>query len=159
MLIAKVDGQTVVEVADYRDIFPNTSFPPSGPSPEFLAENSCMTVTVWLPYDQATQVLEPAAPYIDGDTVYTVVVRDMTPEEKEAYDNSLRAQNKSTATALLSATDWVDLGPVSDPLVIPHLANVAEFNAYRLALRAIAVTPPVVVDPWPELPVEIWVTE
>ena len=158
-LIAKVDGDTVLEVADYRAMFPNTSFTSAGPDQAFMTENSCLYVTVWLPYDQSTQVLEPATPYILDNQVYTVAVRDMTPEEKEAYDNSLKAKNKAQAQSLLSATDWVDIPAVSDPANIPHLVNTAEFNTYRLALRVIAVTPPVTVDPWPEKPEEIWVTE
>lgn len=159
MLIAKVDGDTVLEVADYQEMFPYTSFPSSGPDAVWLAENSCMPVTVWLPYDQATQVLAPANPYIMDGVVYTVIVRDMTPEEKESYGNSLKAQNKSQAQTLLTETDWVDIPAVSDPANIPHLANKDEFNTYRLALRAIAVTPPVTVDPWPVKPEEVWVTE
>ena len=156
MLIAKVDGDTVLEVADYRAMFSNTSFTSSGPDQAFMDENSCLYVTVWLPYDQATQVLEPATPYILDNQVYTVAVRDMTPEEKEAYDNRLKAQNKAQAQSLLSATDWTDIPAVSDPANEPHLLNRDAFNTYRLTLRSIAVTPPVTVDPWPIKPDEEW---
>jgi hypothetical protein len=159
MFIAKVDGDTVLEVADYRAMFPDTSFTSSGPDAEWLAENSCMPVTVWLPYDPATQVLDATDPYIMEGTVYTVEVRDMTPEEQEAYNNSLKAQNKAQAASLLAATDWVDIPAVINPENIPHLENKSEFDDYRLALRGIAVTPPVTVDPWPVKPEEVWVTE
>ena len=88
MLIAKVNGDTVLEVADYRAMFPDTSFPSSGPDAAWLAENGCMPVTVWLPYDQATQVLESAQPYILDGTVYTVSVRDLTEEEIVAKEEA-----------------------------------------------------------------------
>ena len=46
MLIAIVNGQTVEQVGDYQALFPNTSFPSSGPTPEWMAENSCMYVNI-----------------------------------------------------------------------------------------------------------------
>lgn len=96
-------------------------------------------------------------------THYILGPTGLTPEEWDAWvlqiDTQQKANNKAQASKLLSETDWVDLGPVGDTSVIPHLANVSEFNTYRLALRAIAVTPPVTVDPWPVKPVEVWVTE
>ena len=36
-----------------------------------------MSVTMWKPYNPATQKLEPCTPYIEGDTVYTVQVVDL----------------------------------------------------------------------------------
>ena len=36
MLIAKVNGNTVLEVADYRELFPDTSFPTNGPNDDFF---------------------------------------------------------------------------------------------------------------------------
>ena len=37
----------------------------------------------------------------------------------------------------------------------PHLLNAADFLAYRLSLRAIAVNPPTTVV-WPTIPSETW---
>ena len=100
MLIALVNDGVVGEIADYTVIFPDTSFPPSGPSDEFLAENGAMKVNVWLPYDQATQKLVPATPYIMDGWVYTVEVADKTPEEirqeQEAF-NAQQSQNRLLA--------------------------------------------------------------
>lgn len=81
MLIAKIQDGQVVDVADYQSMFPQTSFPNSGVNAEFLLENSCMTVTVFKPYDPATQKLQPCTPYIEGDTVYTVEVVDLPIDE------------------------------------------------------------------------------
>lgn len=162
MLIAKIQNKQVVDVADYQSMFPMVSFPPSGPSDSFMVENGCMYVNVWLPYDQSTQVLQSCAPYIQADDathwVYTVEVRDMTQEEKEAYDNNLRQQNKAQAESLLQTTDWTATVDINNPQYSdPYLANQAEFLAYRSNVRKIAVNPPVVVDEWPVKPEEVWV--
>ena len=81
MLIAKVKDGQVIDVADYQSMFPQTSFSENGPNAEFLLENNCMMVTMWKPYDPATQKLEPCTPYVEGDTVYTVQVVDLPAEE------------------------------------------------------------------------------
>jgi hypothetical protein len=96
-------------------------------------------------------------------TSYILGPIGLSPEEWDAWviqtDDKYKASNKEQAKSLLAATDWVDIPAVSDPANIPHLANKDEFNTYRLALRSIAVTPPVTVDPWPVKPEEVWVTE
>ena len=50
-------------------------------------------------------------------------------------------ENKATASALLSATDWTTIADVADPINSPYLANQNEFIAYRNLLRQIAVNP------------------
>ena len=65
--------------------------------------------------------------------------------------------NKSTASGLLSATDWVNQPDVIDPDRKPHLLNQADFLSYRETLRQIAVNPPSTeVTDWPTLPTEQW---
>lgn len=149
MLIAKIQDGQVTTVADYRSLFPNTSFSSNGPDAEFLAENNCMTVTVFKPYDANTQKLEPADPYIEGDTVYTVQVAELTPEEIAAQEDSKKAKVKAQAMDLLSATDWTQMPDVA-------LVNKDAFTAYRGELRAIALNPPVEVAEWPTKPEEQW---
>lgn len=157
MLIAKTQDGQVLAVADYRSLFPNTSFPASGPSPEFMAENSCMTVTVFKPYDANTQKLIPADPYIEGNTVYTVQVVELTPEEIAAREADQRAGVKSSAELLLQQTDWTATVDVADPQYSdPYLGNQSEFLAYRSAVRKIALNPPVTVSEWPIMPEEVW---
>ena len=156
MLIAIVNGQTVEQVGDYQVLFPNTSFPSSGPTPEWMAENSCLPVTVWLPYDPSTQYLESVAPYRNGDTVYTVQVAQMNAEQLAQYQASLAAQIGAQAQSLLSATDWTTIPSVADPAQSnPYLTNQAEFIAWRSQIRQLAVNP--VVDPvFPPQPTPIW---
>lgn len=65
-------------------------------------------------------------------------------------------ENKQTAMNLLSATDWVNQPDVRDPANNPHLTNGAEFDAYRLQVRQIAVYPVAGDLTWPTLPTEVW---
>jgi len=81
MLIAKIQDEVVAKVADYKQLFPNTSFPSSGPDSEFLFENSCLSVNLWKAYDHATQRLLPSAPYIEDGQVFLVTVQDKTSTE------------------------------------------------------------------------------
>jgi hypothetical protein len=155
MLIAIVNGQTVEQVGDYQVLFPNTSFPASGPTDEWMAENSCMKVNLYKPYDIDTQKLVSVPPYIEEEWVYTVQVEQLSTEELQQIKNTKKSQNKNQAQTLLQQTDWVEIPSVSDSSNTPHLTNKSEFDTYRLTLRVIAVNPTVTVE-WPEKPTEQW---
>lgn len=137
---------------------PNTSFPEQ-PTPAQLAEFNTFFVspTPQPSYDWITETCVEGTPAKTGEEwLQTWVVTQNTPEQITANEAQARANNKSIAAQLLSETDWVDIPAVSDPANNPHLVNRDGFNAYRLQLRGIAVTPPVTVDPWPVKPMEIW---
>ena len=163
MLIAIVNGQTVEQVGDYQVLFPNTSFPSSGPTTEWMAENSCMYVNTYLPYDPTTQILTTVAPYIlvaDStkplNWVYTVQVEQMTPEQIAAYQANLAQQIATQGKTILSNTDWTSIADVADPLKSnPYLTNQAEFTAYRSTVRAIVLKPSY-NSVYPEAPTETW---
>jgi hypothetical protein len=84
MLIAKVENDQVLDVADYRAMFPDTSFGTNGPDAQFLADNGCLGVTVWKPHDHATEKLVAVAPYIEDNQVFTITVEAKTQEEIDA---------------------------------------------------------------------------
>ena len=75
MLIAKIQNNQVVDVADYRAMFISNVFPSSGPTDEWLAEHSCKRVNLYREHNRLTQILEPSTPSIEGDWVYTVQVQ------------------------------------------------------------------------------------
>lgn len=127
MNVAIISNGQVTQVGDYRALFPQTSFPPSGPSDEFLAANSAMKVNLWLPYDSATQKLASCAPYIQGDWVYTVEVVVLTPEDIEARNQAQASNVRAERDELLLDSDWTQLSdsPV-DPL---------PWRTYRQELR------------------------
>jgi hypothetical protein len=73
MNIAKlINGQIVV--ADYREMFKETSFPVTGPNDDFFAENDCLKVSIFKEHDRATQMLVGCAAYEENGVVYTVTV-------------------------------------------------------------------------------------
>lgn len=96
MIIAKVENGVVVDLADYRSMFPDTSFPSSGPSQEFMDANGCMHVSMWKQYDHATQKLESVAPYIEAPWVYTISVVDKTEEDLLNEKIAQNARNKAS---------------------------------------------------------------
>ena len=69
MQIAMTHNGTVTAVGDYRSLFPQTSFPDSGPNQSFLAENDCLPVTLHKPFDSTTHKLVGCQPYIENGGV------------------------------------------------------------------------------------------
>ena len=147
MLIAKVEDGQVINVSDYRDMFPHTSFPASGPDAEFLEANNCMTVTVWKVYDQLTEKLASVAPYIQGNTVYTIAVEPLTPEEIEANTQSQWSKVRAQRDTLLQSCDWTQLPDV--PLDTP---TKEAWVLYRQQLRDVTSQSDTYNLVWPVVP-------
>jgi len=153
-----------IQIADSSQLFPNTSFPRSGPSQEWLDANNAALVAPPWSYDTDTEIEEPCDPYQDptNKEVFTSTIRPMTQEEldqrKVEKEAAERTANGQRAVNLLSETDWVEVPAVGDSTQPVYLENVAEFIAYRDAMRVIAVNPPIEVDVWPLKPSEVWIT-
>jgi hypothetical protein len=74
MNIAKlIDGQIVV--ADYREMFKETSFPVTGPNDDFFTENNILKVTSFKSHNNSTEMLVGCDPYLENGVVYTVTVQ------------------------------------------------------------------------------------
>jgi len=95
MLIAKVENGQVLDVADYKSMFPDTSFGVNGPDDAFLAENGCLQVNLWKPYSHATEKLVAVAPYIEYGQVFTVQVEKKTQDELDADIAAFDAADKA----------------------------------------------------------------
>ena len=101
--------------------------------------------------------VEAFIPNIYGNSNYWQPYK--TPEERAQIEaERTSVGNAGRAKGELQATDWVDNASVRDTSVTPHLTNASEFDAYRLALRSIAVTKPSTVDVWPTAPQAVWST-
>jgi len=129
MLIGIINGNDI-RVGNYRELFPKTSFPSSGPDDSFLAANNAKKVSVFKPHDRSTQKLVGVSPYVEGDFIYTVSVEDKTQEEIQADTNSRAAQKRAERDRLLSACDWTQLA--DSPLTSE---KKLEWATYRQALR------------------------
>jgi hypothetical protein len=73
MDIAKIDNGNIT-VGDYRYLFPDTSFPVTGPNDDFYTENGCLKVKVFKEHDRSTEMLVGCDPYEENGVVYTVNV-------------------------------------------------------------------------------------
>lgn len=74
MKVAIIKDGVVDAVGHYKELFPNTCFPSTGPNDEFMAEHGVKKVNLFLPHDKETQHLVPCEPYESGEWVYTVKV-------------------------------------------------------------------------------------
>ena len=93
MNIAKVQNGNIT-VADYRELFPNTSFPITGPNDEFFTENGCLKVTAFKTHNRDTEELVNCDPYVDDGIVYTVNVQAKT----DMFTYSEQPQTSSEST-------------------------------------------------------------
>jgi hypothetical protein len=118
----------VITTGDYKELFPNTSFPANGPSDEWLAEQGAKKLNRFKPYDALTQKLVPAAAYDDGEFVSVVQVEELTEEEIQAAKDSAMANICGQRDRLLSDCDWTQLPDCSIP-------KKTEWATYRQALR------------------------
>ena len=122
-----------ITVGDYRELFNNTSFPPNGPSDEFLTANNAKKVNAFKAYDRLTQKLVSCAAYDDGEFVSVVQVADMSAEEIQAAKDSAMAQLRATRNALLLACDWTQMADCTIP-------KKTEWATYRQTLRDFPAT-------------------
>ena len=132
MKIAILDGSTVGEIADHKSLFPNISFPKSGPNSDWLAANSCAEVVTFLAFDSATQTCDGVDPYLSEGKVYTRRVTDMTSDEQAAVVTAANAvaatRNRSERDRRLAKTDYMALSDVTMSQAV---------TTYRQALRDI----------------------
>jgi hypothetical protein len=133
MEIAIIQNGNITQVGDYKSVFPDTSFPPSGPSDEFLSANSAKKVNRFKSYNALTQKLVACAAYDDGEFVSVVQVQDLTTEEIQAAKDSAMAQLRGTRNNLLTQCDWTQIPDCTIP-------KKAEWATYRQALRDFPAT-------------------
>jgi len=145
MKIARLDGSTIAEIAEHKSLFPNTSFPASGPDSNWLAANSCAEVITFLAYDSATQKNESVTPYLSGGKVYTRRVTDMTTSEKAAVvtaaNTEVATRNRAERDKRLASCDWVVTKALESGGSVP-----SAWSTYRTALRDITTH-----SNWPNL--------
>jgi Phage tail assembly chaperone protein len=148
MIVAIVNNGAIEQTGDLYVLFPNVSFPASGPSSEWMAENNLVPVTYFKSYDAATQKLVSCEAYLEGGSVYAVTVESLSEDELTAKKEAARAGNRNVRNQMLRDTDWTqlpDVGLTSDCKAV--------FAEKRQELRDVDLDNPV----WPEMPTEEWV--
>ena len=136
MKIAQLDGSTIGDIAECKVLFPNTSFPKSGPDEGWLTLNECAEVVTFLAFDAATQKNESVTPYLLDGKVYTRRVTNMTSDERAAVvtaNNAIAAaNNRARRDALLAESDWMVIKSQETSTTLN-----ADWATYRQALRDI----------------------
>lgn len=133
MEIALIKDNTVVTLGHYRDLFPNTTFPSTGPSAEFMTANSALGVTVWKPHNKTTEKLVSCEPYIEDNQVFTVTVTDKTPDDLALDFEIASIEIRNTRNRLLAESDWTQV--VDAPVIQKKWA------VYRQELRDVTSQP------------------
>jgi hypothetical protein len=123
-------------VADYREVFKDTSFPTTGISDSFLSENNAVKVSVFLPHDRATEKLIPCEPYVQDGFAYTVQVASKSEEELTADRESKSAEVRKQRDELLASSDWRVIKAIEQNGQVE-----SEWVIYRQALRDITDNP------------------
>ena len=132
-------------VADYKDIFKNTSFPETGPDENFLHESCALKVRAFKPFDINTERLVACEPYIEDGWAYIVKVEKIPSRDLGANIKKLEFEARNLRNTLLSESDWTQL---EDSQV-----NKEQWSTYRQALRNItnqSAFPNEIV--WPDKP-------
>ena len=135
------------KVSHYKDAFPNTSFPASGPSDSFLASHGAVKVSLFREHNRATQKLVPCDPVIENGFAYVVAVVDKTEEEIAADTVSKAAKVRSQRDAILAQSDWRAVRAVETGVAMDE-----EWATYRQALRDITTQESFPEVTWPTSP-------
>jgi hypothetical protein len=113
-------------VKHYKEMFPNISFPASGPTDQWMSTHGVFLVSVFKSHT-STQKLVSCDPYVEGKFAYTVRVENKTQEEIDSELASKAANVRAQRDQLLSESDWTQ---VADAPV-----DKEAWAAYRQALR------------------------
>ena len=128
MQLAIISNGNVTTVGDYRSLFPQTSFPASGPDASFLAENSAQVVTLSRPHNSETHKLVSVAPYLENGAVYTARVEPLTAAELQQRTDSVATSVRTDRNARLTASDYTQLADYSKQ-------DQQQWRTYRQQLR------------------------
>lgn len=128
-------------IKDHTEWFPDTSFPANGPTLDWIAEEGYYVLTVWKPYDHATQKLIPANPHLYEGMCCVVEVAELTEEELQSRIDSQWQVVRTQRNQLLKDSDWTQLAdtPVDKTL----------WATYRQELRDITTQPDPFNIMWP----------
>lgn len=131
MNYAIIDGTTVKSIGTIQQLFPNTSFPISGVTTDFLTENNVVELIETLSYTTPTQKLSTVTAYVDSGKVYTVKVESTTTEEQATLTSQKWDEVRNQRNTILQGTDWMACSDLT-------LSN--DWKNFRQSLRDIPST-------------------
>jgi hypothetical protein len=131
-------------------LFPDTSFPDTGPDAAWLADSGVYPVEEHLYFDANAFKRNGINPTLRDGVVYTAELVALTDDDKAQREADRLSQLASVAREqrnwLLAGCDWTQLGDYEK-------ADQADWAAYRKALRDVPKQPgfPETID-WPAAP-------
>lgn len=142
---------------EIRQAFPDVSFPEIATNEDFKTVGVYPVSLIRPPeHDPITQNVVYDIQQVD--TVWTQVwnIVPASDEEVTQRETAAKKENKAEAMLLLQETDWTEGNSVRDATKPIYLVNGEEWDNYRVALRTIAINPPVTIEDWPIKPEEQW---
>jgi hypothetical protein len=85
-------------IKDHTEWFPNTSFGDRGPTLDWIAEAGYYVISVWKPYDHATEKLVSAAPHLFDGMCCLVDVEPLTADELQARIDTVKKSLADTSS-------------------------------------------------------------
>ena len=128
-------------IKDHTEWFPNTSFGDRGPTLDWIADQGYYVLTVWKPYNHATQKLIPANPHLYEGMCCTVEVASLTAEELQSRVDSQWQVIRNQRNQLLAQSDWTQLADTP--------VDKTSWATYRQELRDITAQPDPFNITWP----------
>ena len=120
------------QITVLKVLFPDTSFPDTGPDAAWLADSGVYPVEEYLYFDANAFKRNGTEPTLRDGTVYTAELVALTDDDKAQREADRLAQLGSVAreqrNRLLAECDWTQLGDYSKP-------DKADWATYRQALR------------------------
>lgn len=147
MYFAIVENNAITAYGRPRDLWPDVSFPATGPNAEFLQENNALPVSSTPTYDPVTQDLQVVEPYLQAGIVYNrqAVDRPVPPPVPQwvAFGTALVPDPGVNALVAAAAAN----APVLHGMLIVGLGQAAQgdpqtFGAAWSAARAAGLVSP-----------------
>ena len=144
-MIAITQNNEIVNTGTLQSLFPNISFPITGPNDEWKAENGVVDLLMSRDFDESTQHLESVDAYLEDGVAYTVRVVTNSDEfnaERIADQWSITREVRDNK---LFTSDWTQLPDVSN-------VDKTAWATYRQQLRDITTQADPFNITWPSTP-------
>jgi hypothetical protein len=144
-MIAIVQNNEIVNTGTLRSLFPNTSFPATGPNDEWKTDNGVVDIVNTRSFDEATQHLENADAYLEDGVAYTVRVVTNSDEYNAQRTTDEWTEVRSLRDTYLQESDWTQLPDVNN-------VDKTAWATYRQQLRDITTQADPFNITWPSTP-------
>lgn len=144
-MIAIVQNNEIAMTGTLQSLFPDISFPKTGPNEEWKAENGVVDLLMSRDFDESTQHLESVDAYLDGGVAYTVRVVTNSDEYNNQLVDNKWLEVRSLRDEYLSSSDWTQLPDVSN-------VDKTAWATYRQQLRDITTQADPFNITWPSTP-------